>query len=216
MNYTQAQQTYLQEHLNVPGYLNSRECELADNLTMAFSANDQEKLEKAIKSPEMRYLDFEVQVVGKTLSLFDACYTDDTPTDEKLPSLPKPSFTAPAPSSSAVSGGDSGKSDLFAKPASKAGSGSASSASVANKPPPPPPPAASPASPASQADDDYLSYGENGECDPADLGEVDIPDYESDNDVPGIRKLSISETAFAVPEPVPVAEEEDEDEIDLS
>lgn len=182
---------------------------------MAFSANDQEKLEKAIKSPEMRYLDFEVQVVGKTLSLFDACYTDDTPTDEKLPSLPKPSFTAPAPSSGAATSGDSGKSDLFAKPASKTGPGSTSSAAPAHKPPPPPPPAA--ASPSHAEHDDYLSYGENGECDPVDLGDVDIPDYESDNDVPGIRKLSISETVFAAaPEPAPAAEEEDEDEIDLS
>lgn len=185
---------------------------------MAFSSNDQEKLEKAIKSPEMRYLDYEVQAVGKTLSLFDACFTDDTPTEEKLPSLPKPSFTAPAAvatASTSASGG-SGKSDLFAKPASKAGSTSVSnaSASPANKPPPPPV-----ASPAAHAEhDDYLSYGENGECAPADLGDVDIPDYDSDTEIPGIRKLSISEPAMfgVMPEPEPAVEGEDEDEIDLS
>lgn len=199
-----AQQTYLQEHLNVPGYLNSRECELADNLTMAFSANDQEKLEKAIKSPEMRYLDFEVQVIGKTLSLFDACYTDDATVDKTLPSLPTPSFNAPASSS-----GSSGKSDLFAKPASKSDSSSINNASVSAPNQPPPPPAST------YEDSDDLAYGENGECVPADLGEVEIPDYDSDKEVPGIRKLSISEPVFEVAS-APTPAEEDEDEIDLS
>lgn len=183
-----AQQTYLQEHLNVPGYLSSRECELADNLTMAFSANDLEKLDKAKRSPEMHYLDFDVQSLGKTLSLFDACFTDDSHV-EKLPSLPKPSHTATATDST------SGKGDLFAKPAPKGASSPAH-----NKPPPPPLPAA-------PAANDFGEYDGSDNEGPADLGEVDIPQDDSD------AEEAEEQVEVAPEEPV---EEEDEDEIDLS
>ena len=95
----QAQQTYLQEHMNVPGYLSSKECELADNLTMAYSANDIEKLDKAKHSPEMHYLDYEVQRLSKELSIFDDIYTADVvaDTNSKMSAAAVP---APAPAAS--------------------------------------------------------------------------------------------------------------------
>ena len=197
----------------MPGYLNSRECELADNLTMAYSANDIEKLDKAKKSPEMHYLDFEVQKLGKTLSLFDECFTDDTPihlsnSNKGLPPA-KPVVKPPAASTVATSGTSGGKSDLFAKPAPKT-SASTSAASNSNKPPPPPPPPA----PAPEADSDNEEEAEGGA--PADLGDVEIPedgDDEGDSDAGvDVDHLHVSTPAI----PAPEEEEEDEDEIDLS
>jgi len=67
-----------------------RECVLADDLTMAFSSNDIDKLDKVKKLPEVNYLDFEVQRLCKGLSLFDSIYTDDTPINAKQPvSVPR-------------------------------------------------------------------------------------------------------------------------------
>jgi len=208
----QAQQTYLQEHLNVAGYLSSTECALADDLTMAFSANDLEKLDKAKRSTAMHALDFEVQALCKSLSLFDACFTDDVSTVQKLPPLPKPTLTAPATSSTTTgsAGGDSskGKSDLFAKPAPK---NTASAASPAHNKPPPPPPA-----PTAAADElnDFGEYEGSDSGEPADLGDVDIPDDTSD----AAEETNDFETAPSEVkvEQEPAQADEDEDEIDLS
>jgi len=70
-----AQQTYLQEHMNVQGYLASKECELSDDLVMAFTTADIDKLTKAQKSYEMNHLDMEVSKLGRQLTIFDAVYT---------------------------------------------------------------------------------------------------------------------------------------------
>lgn len=207
----QAQQTYLQEHLNVAGYLSSTECALADDLTMAFSANDLEKLDKAKRSTAMHALDFEVQALCKSLSLFDACFTDDVSTVQKLP--PLPTLTAPATSTTAGSaGGDSskGKSDLFAKPAPK---NTASAASPAHNKPPPPPPAPVPTAAADELND-FGEYEGSDSGEPADLGDVDIPDDTSD----AAEETNDFETApiEVKVEQEPAQADEDEDEIDLS
>jgi hypothetical protein len=188
---SQAQQTYLQEHMNVQGYLESRECVLADELTMAFSGTDIDKLDAAKRSPEMNYLDYEVQQLGKTLSLFDAALLEDAPvTSVKGARPPPPSASGKAGGGSSGSGSD--KSSLFAKPSAKAAPPAVPSSAGRPSPPPPPPlPAPFSASPArSGARDAAAVSSQDGEGSEAgDLGaalqELDSLSIHSDGEEEG-------------------------------
>lgn len=64
-----ADQTFLQDHLNNRVYIKSKECELAEDYINAFKMQDIEKLESAQRAIHMNYLDKEVQVLGKKLTL---------------------------------------------------------------------------------------------------------------------------------------------------
>ena len=64
-----AEQTYLQEHLNNTTYLNSKECKLADELVMAFKNFDVELLDKTLSSPDLNYIDREIQNLARKLTL---------------------------------------------------------------------------------------------------------------------------------------------------
>ena len=64
-----AEQTYLQEHLNNSTYLNSKECKLADELIMAFKNFDVELLDKTLSSPDLNYIDREIQSLARKLTL---------------------------------------------------------------------------------------------------------------------------------------------------
>lgn len=220
--------------MNVPGYLQSRECVLADDLTMAFSGNDSEKLDKVKKLPEVNYLDFEVQRLCKGLQLFDSIYTDDTPISNKQPTVSTASAVASASSTSGKgpavrTAGGCTKSDLFgaAKPAPAAPVLSSSGASSGNNsgrpspPPPPPPPLPTPA----EVADEY-GNGNDTDNDDADAGgvEVDLNDLHIDGEEgeeEGTKDAIAAPEQFAnanVPEQEErqVKEEEEEDEIDLS
>lgn len=232
--------------MNVAGYLQSRECVLADDLTMAFSSNDIEKLDKVKKLPEVNYLDFEVQRLCKGLSLFDSIYTDDTPISAKQPvSGAKAGSTSSKNSAGSSSGGGS-KIDLFGTPKPATASPN-TGASVRNTPPPPPPPPSSgsgapsparPTPPPAPADLDSIDIpGETG----SDLGdqqadaEVDLDNLHIDGepndfeysmeplvdavDGAGIVQKSRQIAHIADVKDVPQEEqqeEEEEDEIDLS
>jgi hypothetical protein len=65
-----AQQTYLQEHLNIPMYMRSKECEFIDELVLACVNQDDDALDKAKMHPQVNYLDKEIQKLVKELSLF--------------------------------------------------------------------------------------------------------------------------------------------------
>jgi hypothetical protein len=195
----QAQQTYLQEHLNIPGYLSSKECELADNLTMAFSANDLEKLEKAKRSTEMSYLDYEVQKLGRELSLFDDIYTSDEPVAPK-PVAPKP--VAPKPAASTSGGGGGGVTPPAPVPAglsSKVGGTGTGSGGGSGKPYPPPPP---PPPPQQQE----VAEEEDEEAD------MNLDDLVIDDSLPATDVKEHATQKHSEEE----KDEEDDDELDLS
>lgn len=122
----------------MPGYLQSRECVLADDLTMAFSSEDLEKLDAAKRSPEMHYLDYEVQQLGKGLTLYDPVFLTPAPASVIAPAAHSAVKASPTQSGS--------KSDLFGKPVAPAAPPTQASpttrAGRPSPPPPPPPPAA--------------------------------------------------------------------------
>ena len=69
INLTQAQQTYLQEHLGNSQYLRSKECELADDLLQALGQRDLDRLDAVKLHPHLFHQDPEVQHLFKGLSV---------------------------------------------------------------------------------------------------------------------------------------------------
>eukprot|EP00428_Durinskia_dybowskii_P068340 CAMPEP_0170390222 /NCGR_PEP_ID=MMETSP0117_2-20130122/19029_1 /TAXON_ID=400756 /ORGANISM="Durinskia baltica, Strain CSIRO CS-38" /LENGTH=500 /DNA_ID=CAMNT_0010646249 /DNA_START=46 /DNA_END=1548 /DNA_ORIENTATION=- len=183
-----AQQTYLQEHMNIPGYLQSRECVLADDLTMAFSSEDLDKLDKAKRSPEMHYLDYEVQQLGKALTLFDPVFLAPAPAQATAPAR---SAAKASPVQSNSSGGG-GKSDLFGKsapPPLSATQQTSPSARAAGRPAPPPPPPLPPApkpEEAGEADEEEAEEEEHADLDGLHID--DDAEEGEDDDIAGDRK----------------------------
>lgn len=64
-----AQQTYLQDHLSIPYYMRSKECEFIDVLILACINQDDDLLDKAKMHPQLNYLDAEIQTIVRQLSL---------------------------------------------------------------------------------------------------------------------------------------------------
>lgn len=65
-----AENTFLNVHLNNSFYTKSKECEVADLYVMAFKRQDITKLDEAKSHVQINYLDKEIQVIAKNLSLF--------------------------------------------------------------------------------------------------------------------------------------------------
>ena len=202
----------------MPGYLQSRECELADNLTMAFSSNDPDKLDAAKRSPEMHYLDYEVQQLGKGLSLFDELFTSDAPV------VPVASRSTAAATGGALPGS---RSDLFSKTSSTRSVGTSS-----NLPPAPPissnSTAAPPAAPATAAAEEEVAEEEEqeggGSAALADLDALQIDDDEAGTEGEQAahrdsRDSDLARFSFSAGESGPVEppqQQEAEEELDLS
>lgn len=68
-NVVQADDTFLQEHLSIAVYLRSKECALAEDLLTAMKSRDVEKLDAAQRSPDLTYLERDVQALAKTLTI---------------------------------------------------------------------------------------------------------------------------------------------------
>ena len=199
--------------MNVPGYLQSRECELADNLTMAFSSNDPDKLDAAKRSPEMHYLDYEVQQLGKGLSLFDELFTSDAPV------VPVASRSTAAATGGALPGS---RSDLFSKTSSTRSVGTSS-----NLPPAPPISSNSTAvPPTAPAAAEEVAEEEEGDTSAAlaDLDALQIDDDEAGAEGEQAahrdsRDSDLARFSFSAGESGPVEppqQQEAEEELDLS
>lgn len=113
----QADQTYLQEHLDNKHYITSNECKVIDKFIMAFKNSDLDLLDEAQKGENLFYLDPEIQSWAKGLSLFGRGKAAKTTREFKGLTLTAASTTAPAASTSAPE-----------------------PASTTTAPPPPPPP----------------------------------------------------------------------------
>ena len=201
----------------MPGYLQSRECELADNLTMAFSSNDPDKLDAAKRSSEMHYLDYEVQQLGKGLSLFDELFTSDAPV------VPVAGRSTAAATGGALPGS---RSDLFSKTSSTRSVGTSS-----NLPPAPPissnTTAVPPTSPAAAEEEVAEEEEQEGDTSAAlaDLDALQIDDDEAgaegeqaanrDSRDSDLARFSFSAGESGPVEP-PQQQEEEEEELDLS
>ena len=198
----------------MPGYLQSRECELADNLTMAFSSNDPDKLDAAKRSPEMHYLDYEVQQLGKGLSLFDELFTSDAPV------VPVAGRSTAAATGGALPGS---RSDLFSKTSSTRSVGTSS-----NLPPAPPISSNSTAvPPTAPAAAEEVAEEEEGDTSAAlaDLDALQIDDDEAgtegeqaahrDSRDSDLARFSFSAGESGPVEP-PQQQEAEEEELDLS
>ena len=197
----------------MPGYLQSRECELADNLTMAFSSNDPDKLDAAKRSPEMHYLDYEVQQLGKGLSLFDELFTSDAPV------VPVASRSTAAATGGALPGS---RSDLFSKTSSTRSVGTSS-----NLPPAPPISSNSTAvPPTAPAAAEEVAEEEEGDTSAAlaDLDALQIDDDEAGTEGEQAahrdsRDSDLARFSFSAGESGPVEppqQQEAEEELDLS
>jgi hypothetical protein len=65
-----ADRTFLQSHLSVPNYIKSFECALAEEFIQAVKEHDAERLEAAQKSHRLSYLDRDIQVLARKLSVY--------------------------------------------------------------------------------------------------------------------------------------------------
>ena len=77
--FAQAQQEFTQDHMSRKGYLRSQECELADNLILAFNTQDVDALQKCQRSSQMVHLDGAVARLGRGLKI-DVCEAAPAPT----------------------------------------------------------------------------------------------------------------------------------------
>jgi gamma-soluble NSF attachment protein len=106
----QADQTYLQEHLDNKHYITSNECKVIDKFIMAFKNSDLDLLDEAQKGENLFYLDPEIQSWAKGLSLFGrgkAAKTGDAKIAREFKgltlttvSIPAPAASTPAPAAS--------------------------------------------------------------------------------------------------------------------
>jgi len=64
-----ADHTFL-DHLSNKQYIVSRECRLAESFIMAMKSHDLDMLDEAHKNPDLNYLDREVTILAKNLSLY--------------------------------------------------------------------------------------------------------------------------------------------------
>jgi len=80
----QAEQTYLQEHLNNKHYIVSNECKVIDKFLMAFKNSDLDLLDEAQKGDSIFFLDAEIQPLARQLSLFSAKARDAKENQEAI------------------------------------------------------------------------------------------------------------------------------------
>ena len=64
-----ADQTFL-DHLGDKHYINSKECRLAESFVMAIKLSDIDALDKAQRCVDLNYLEREIQILAKNLSIF--------------------------------------------------------------------------------------------------------------------------------------------------
>ena len=63
-----ADQTFM-EHLSIRGYTSSKACEIAEELVQAMKSYDSDALAAVLRSESMQYLDRDVQLLAKTLTM---------------------------------------------------------------------------------------------------------------------------------------------------
>lgn len=99
----QADQTYLQEHLDNKHYITSNECKVIDKFIMAFKNSDLDLLDDAQKGENLFYLDPEMQSWAKSLSLFGRgkFSKGDSKITRELKGLTLTSTSTPAPAPAA-------------------------------------------------------------------------------------------------------------------
>lgn len=75
-----ADRTFMQVHLNNSAYCKSFECALAEDFIGAFKDHDADKLEATQSSHRLAYLDRDIQVLAKKLSIFNKPKPKEKPT----------------------------------------------------------------------------------------------------------------------------------------